>query len=246
MTVMMMSKQWKIIFKSMEEKNHSLASTLVGAMKAKGLTTEKLSERTGVSERFIVFLLEEKLDELPSSAYTHGYILKIAEILDLDGKKIWEGYFRYNELLRSSGGKDRLPENRFALSRLNKKVLLFIAIILIMGGYFLARSFLIFDISREITLYGLGDDTVVTDEPTFVLEGKVNPDFGLTINQNRIYPDTNGNFEEEIKLDPGPNAISISLEGLLGKKEEFVRQIFYEAPEESTSTVIEENQTPSI
>ena len=216
------------------DENHNLSSILIGAMRAKGLTTEKLSQQTGISERFITPLLEEDLNKLPALPYAHGYVLKIAETLDLDGKEIWETYFRDNELLKSSGDKDRLPENRFALSWLNKKVLLLAIIILAVAGYFVIRSFFVFDISREIKIEGLENDIVVVSEPIFTIRGKVNPDLGLTINQSRIYSDTSGIFEETIKLDPGLNTVTIILEGLLGKKEKIIKQILYEPSSENS------------
>ena len=216
------------------DENHNLSSILIGAMRAKGLTTEKLSQQTGISERFITPLLEEDLNKLPALPYAHGYVLKIAETLDLDWKEIWETYFRDNELLKSSGSKDRLPENRFALSWLNKKVLLLAIIILAVASYFFIRSFFIFDISREINIEGLKDDVVVVSESIFKIKGRVNRDFGLTINQSRIYPDTSGSFEETIKLDPGLNTVTIILEGLLGKKEKIIKQILYEPSSENS------------
>ena len=215
------------------DENHNLSSIFIGAMRAKGLTTEKLSQQTGISERFITPLLEEDLNKLPALPYAHGYVLKIAETLDLDGKEIWETYFRDNELLKSSGSKDRLPENRFALSWLNKKVLLLAIIILAVAGYFVIRSFFVFDISREIKIEGLENDIVVVSESVFIIKGRVNPDFGLTINQSRIYPDTSGSFEETIKLDPGLNTVTIILEGLVGKKEKIIKQILYEPSSEN-------------
>lgn len=218
------------------DENHNLSSIFIGAMRAKGLTTEKLSQQTGISERFITPLLEEDLNKLPALPYAHGYVLKIAETLDLDGKEIWETYFRDNELLKSSGSKDRLPENRFALSWLNKKVLLLAIIILAVAGYFVIRSFFIFDISREINIEGLENDIVVVSESVFIIRGRVNPDFGLTINQSRIYSDTSGSFEETIKLDPGLNTVTIILEGLLGKKEKIIKQILYEPSSENSIT----------
>lgn len=231
------------------ETNSNLSSILIGAMRAKSLTTEKLSQQTGISERFITPLLEEDLNKMPALPYAHGYVLKIAEVLDLDGEEIWETYFRDNELLRSSGSKDRLPENRFALSWLNKKVLLLAIIILAVASYFVIRIFFIFDISREIKIEGLGDNVIVVSEPVFIIKGKINPDFGLTIDQSRIYPDTSGSFEEVIKLNPGLNTVTIILEGLLGREEKIIKQILYEPLElenTSTSTIIEEGSAPNI
>ncbi len=105
----------------MENENKNLANLILEALKLKGLNLDKLSQLTGVSERSLALILEERFEKLPSAPYIHGYLLKIAEVLNLDGQKLWQEYLKNNAEIRRSGQEDTLPLNRFAIPKLNKK-----------------------------------------------------------------------------------------------------------------------------
>lgn len=220
---------------------NSFSIVLAEAMRAKGISAEKLARETGISERFLFLMLEEKLDKLPASPYLHGYIIKIADILDMDGEKLWSTYFKNNRYLRSSGGTDRLPKNRFAASRVNKKVLVVFLVILIVAAYFIVRTLAGFDLSRELSLEDFSENIIVSQEETYTLRGNVNPALRLTINDDPIYAGEDGDFEKNIELEPGFNTVILKLEGLLNREDELVKQIYYEnpsAPEPVSTTTL--------
>lgn len=224
----------------------SLSSIIVNALKSKGLTVEKLSVVSGVSERFITLLIEEDFKKLPALPYSHGYIVKISEVLGLDGQELWNRFFKDNEMLKKSGGEDRLPHNRFAVSKINKKLIVAAIVALIIAIYFLFRILISFDVSRELTLIGMEGETILAHEPRFEVRGRVSPDYQLTLNGDQVYPDVNGNFEEVLNLDPGFNTVIFNVKGMLGREGRVVKQIFYEpaGDETETATSTESNQKP--
>lgn len=223
----------------MANNNNNFSSLLISAIKAKGITVEKLAESTGVSERFIVFMLEDKFEELPALPYLHGYIMKIAEALDLDGEEIWDKYFKDNEFLKSSGEKDHLPPNRFAISGINKKMIAITVIILLVIGYFVGRALLSFDIARELSLEGMEKGTIFVGTSTLVLKGLVNPAYQLTVNDEPIYPDNDGRFEKALELKPGFNTLIFKIKGFLGREDKVVKQVYYKTP--SSKLIPEQN-----
>ena len=103
-------------------KRKNLINLILEALKLKGMNLEKLSQLSGVSERSLALLLEEQFDKLPPAPYVHGYLVKIAETLNLDGRELWREYLKNNEEIRRSGKEDILPLNRFAIPKLNKKL----------------------------------------------------------------------------------------------------------------------------
>ena len=90
------------------------------AMTSHSQTASKLADATGVPERFIAAIIEGNFGILPAAPYVRGYIKKIAAVLDLDGEILWERYDRETKP-RQSGGKDHLPENRFAIKTPDKR-----------------------------------------------------------------------------------------------------------------------------
>lgn len=225
----------------MENTQHATFSTLlIEALKAKGLSVEELAEKTGISERFINLLFEERLKELPSLPYLRGYVFRIADELGINGSEFWDTYFKNNELLRSSGHSDRLPENRFALARINKKVVLGVVIVFGIIIYLIVRSLITFDLARALILPDFKDEHIIVNEPSFEVRGTVNPSYQLTVNDELIYPDVDGNFQITLKLQPGFNTVVFEVQGLLGKTTEVVKQLFYEILSEPVATTTRE------
>ncbi len=119
----------------------SISSLIVEGMRNKGLNVEKLSQVTGISERFISFLVEEQFEHLPPMPYVRGYIMKIAAILQIDENHLWEEFKRVYPSMRRSGRKDLIPPNRFAPARFNATLIISILCVLLIALYILFRFF---------------------------------------------------------------------------------------------------------
>lgn len=209
----------------MEPEIRKLSSVLAEAMQAKNMSLEKLANLSNISERFLEPLLTDKHAKLPASPYLRGYILKIAGILNLDGEKIWETYFRENDMLRKSGGKDALPKNRFEKIRIDRKyiiagVLAFLALIYVVWriqAYFSPPPLALPDLT----------DNMIVEESSFTIKGNIDPKNQLSLNGEQIYPDEAGNFEKTVDLQPGFNALSFKIKRFLGNEYTLEKQIFW-------------------
>lgn len=220
----------------MEETGETISSILASAMETRGFSIDDLSEETGIPERFIELLLSEKFNDMPPAPYTHGYIVKISEVLDLDGEEIWKKYLKDKKEIKKSGKFDKLPENRFAVSRLNKKALLIGLAFILLAGYFILRSVFSVSIENKLHVTNLEESPTVATSSAFTVEGNIDSQYQLTINQTPVYPNSSGNFEKEINLQEGLNNVVFNIKGLLGKEGEVVKQIFYR------TTTTESNQ----
>jgi len=210
----------------MEEPTANLSTILVDALRTKNFNLEKLAELTGVSERFLELLIEEKFGRLPSVPYVRGYLMKIAEVLNLNGEKIWAEYLKDNETVHRSGRQDELPRNRFAAKGLDKKTILIIVVAVAIVVYLIFRipDFLG---GPQLTLFNLNENNVVR-EPDFNISGKMNPKDELTINGEIIYPQKDGRFEKVIGLQPNVNIVTFKIKRFLGKEYTITRQIIYQ------------------
>ena len=209
----------------MEQGIKNLSEVLTDGIRIKGITVEKLAQLSGVSERYIASLVEEKYSELPAAPYVRGYLLKIAALLNLDGENIWQEYLKNHDALRRAGERDHLPPNRFTTKNLGKKPILvgFIAIFLV--GFFVSRIAAFYS-GPSLTLANLKENIVV-ESPQFVIEGKIKLSDQLTLNGEEIYPDEKGNFEKTVELGPGFNTLIFKVKKLLGKEHTIIKQIFY-------------------
>lgn len=225
----------------MEVTQPTFSALLIEALHVKDWGVEELAKRTGVSDRFINLLLEERIEDMPSLPYLRGYILKITDVLDLDNEKIWQTYFENNERLRSSGKYDELPKNRFVLSRINKKVVLGVITILIVLLYLFIRVFLAFNLSHALSIPDLEENRVVVYDPSFILRGTIESNYKLILNNEPVYPDIDGAFEQILELQPGFNTFTFEIKGFLGRTDTVVKQLFYEVSE-----VVEPARAPPL
>ncbi len=210
---------------------HGLGALLNSALRAKGINQEKLAQITGISDRFITLLLEERFKELPAAPYMHGYILKIADALSLEGEEVWNNYFKNHPLLRRSGEQDIIPQNRFLRSSLRWYIAGSI-IILILGYIFFRLPY--FTQEPLLSLRPIETTAVVTN-PSFILKGTISPHDQLTVNGEVVYSDEKGDFEKQVTLEPGLNTFTFHVEKKFGKSRETIYQISYR-PASSTST----------
>lgn len=227
----------------MEHEPKNVSTAIAMALKAKGISPEKLAQVTGISENFIGYFLREEYDKLPAAPYVHGYLMEIADVLGLDGKKLWEEFTRENGAVRRSGGGDTLPRNRFAVKRFGKAVIVYAilaGILLVYGG---ARILL--SGRPNLELFGL-EDGMVVDDAELSFGGTINPRDRLTLNGEAVYVGKDGVFSKSVTLEPGFNTFVFTVTNIFGKEFTVTRQVFYREEAENvltdkaTSTIIEE------
>jgi lambda repressor-like predicted transcriptional regulator len=231
-------------YKNMEYEEKNLSTIIATAMKTKGINVEKLAQLTGISDRFIESIVEEDFKKLPSSPYVHGYILKIAEALNLNGEELWEEYFKKNNEIKRAGSQDELPGNRFVMKHMNKHMVLgmVVAIIVIVFIFWRIQSHVG---EPSLSLVDFKDEMIV-EQNTFDLRGKIDPRDQLIFNEEVLYPDTDGNFEKKISLEPGFNTLTFKIKKFLGKEYIIKKQIFLKVATSSEEKTKNTNPTSQL
>jgi len=213
----------------MEIETKNLSTLLIETLRTKNLTVEKLGIMTGISERFLNLLIEENFKKLPAAPYVHGYILKIAEVLNLDGEKLWQEYLKDHNSINRSGENDKMPQNRFITKNLNKKTLIIIIIITLILIYLIIRLPLILG-KPPLALANFANETIVTEEK-YQITGEINPSDKLTINNEIVFTDEHGKFQKTFKLHPGFNTFEFKVKNILGRETALIKQVFYKPQE---------------
>jgi hypothetical protein len=215
------------------EPHRSISELLQETLRTKSISVEKLSLLTGISDRFIANLLDGERKRLPAAPYLHGYILKIAEVIGVDGESLWKEYQRETQGIRRSGKDDVLPQNRFETSRLSKRAIGIAAAVLIVIVYLAIRLPSILG-TPALTITAPVDMQVVTTS-TLSISGTMDPADELTINGSPVYPEKNGAFVRNVTLEPGFTNFEFRATRFLGRENVISRQVFYRV---TTSTII--------
>lgn len=206
---------------------HPLNEILRETMASKGLTIQRLHQATEVPERYLSMLLEGQYDKMPALPYVRGYIFKIAEVLELEGKDLWNQYkAEASSFLKSSGKDDRLPHNRFAISGIKLKWAGAVLAVVGIGIYLAINAN---NILGQPKLYILqpAQDVFVTNNNEIVLVGVTEPENKILINGEEIFVGKNGEFSQTYTLEEGLNTFKISAKKILGREKQVIRQVIY-------------------
>lgn len=203
------------------EEIKSVSAAISEAMKMKSMSADKLSQVTGVSDRFIALLLDEKHEKLPSAPYVRGYLSRIGNALNLSGDQLWADYTKQNIVTRS-GKNDTFATNKFEIKYPSAPVLA--------GGATIIIAIIIFAFRAPAFIgtptLSLDNFSDTASTSTLDIKGKIDPKNQLTVNDEVVYPDEQGIFEKKVTLMPGFNTFRFKVKGILGKEFETTKQVY--------------------
>ena len=195
------------------------------ALEIRGLNIEKLAELTDIPKMYLTALYDADFKKLPATPYVRGYLMKIAEILKIDGEMLWQTF--KNENITTSGANDKLPSNRFLIKPLKKRVFTFGFFAILVVIYLAWQGSNLLG-SPKIEITNPAFPTIIVNEQNLTLSGETDKQNKLTINNEEIFINDDNKFEKEIFLQPGVNTIEFKIKKLLGKEVKVMRQIIYQ------------------
>jgi cytoskeletal protein RodZ len=214
----------------LNDQSKNLSELITETLELRNLDVKKLSELTDIPVHYLTALTNGELSKLPAIPYIRGYLIKIAETLRIDADVLLRVYKREISLrpLKTSGPEDKLPSNRYALKPLHKKTAIIAGIILVMIIAYSIWQIDDFLGTPQIEIISPAADSLIVNNPSIKLLGRVNPRDKLTINNEEILAGESGQFEKEIPLQPGINTIEFKVKRFLGKEVEIIRQVIYQ------------------
>lgn len=201
-----------------------LGETLSQARKKKNITIEQAEEETKIRARYLRALESRSYDLLPGNIYGLGFLTKYADFLGLD-KKSLVLQFRLEK-------KEGIHEVSFTREKhikepwfsITPKLLIISGVVLVIGlifGY-IVYSVRAFALPPNLEISSPSIEQVVKEDKTEIV-GKTDEGVILSINDQTVVLDSNGNFSEEVKLNQGLNTFELKAENRL--KKQTVKQI---------------------
>lgn len=208
------------------ETQSSLHEVLKDRLAAKGWNAEHLAKLSGLPESVINALLSGEAKRMPAAPYLQGYLNRIAPLLDLEARALFEAY-RDEGAFKSAGPKDELPKNRYALGTgRRERALILGAAVLVILAYLGWRGV---NLLRQPTLIMLypAEETVIVAAPTIIVEGVADARDIVRVGGEEAPVAQDGRFRKEYALDPGVNIIEVISTRFLGKEARATRQVIY-------------------
>jgi lambda repressor-like predicted transcriptional regulator len=222
------------------EHEEMLFEEFLGArMREKGVSLKRLSEATGIAPGHLENMLHGNFDDMPSTPYFHGYVMRVAKVLDFDGAEWWEKLKR-DGVIAKSGEFDTLPKNRF-IKQSPQKFIWAGAILIIILIYLAFQAPRVFG-KPSLTILSPTQNPYTSFASTLTISGKVANADALYLSSGNatsgdeiaIAPD--GSWQKTVLLQNGPNPFRVSAKKFLGGETDVLVQILYESPTNGTSS----------
>jgi len=195
--------------------SYTLGEQLKNIRSTGRITLSEVSRETKIPVKYLEMIEEGKYEKLPPDVYVKGFLRGYAEFLGADPKKMINLYQRERDIKSNLNGDDKKSAPvkiskpvRFVVTP--RIVIASVVVLIVIGGFFY--------IYRQIGRFAAVPRLVVT-EPTdgenvegnsIEIAGFTDKDAKLTINEQPIVVNDNGEFKENVLLQKGINAITIS------------------------------------
>lgn len=174
----------------------------------------EVARETKIPVKYIEMIEEGKYDLLPPDVYVKGFLKAYADFLGVDSRKIINLYQREKDIKSNlSGGEKKMPPKKKNMNRfvVTPRAIIAVSVAVVVFGGF---SYLYGQIGRFAAVPRLvitspaGDENIPGN--SISVSGFTDGDAKLTINDQPILVSDKGEFKEDILLQSGVNAITVS------------------------------------
>ena len=179
------------------------------------VTLHEVSRETKIPVKYLEMIEEGKYELLPPDVYVRGFLKSYAELLGVDPKKIIKLYQRERDIKSNlDGGEKKKPvqkKSRIAHFVVTPRIVVISLVTLaIIGGFlYLYRQIGRFAaVPRLVVVEPAGNENIEGNSVS--ISGFTDADAKLSINEQPVMVNDKGEFKEDILLQSGMNAITIS------------------------------------
>lgn len=211
----------------------SVGEKLRHARLKKKMTILEAESKTLIRAKYIKAFEESKFYELPLPIYTYGFLQTYAQYLGLGSKKVLEQFKEEYGLANMASVKNFSPESKLKQSSM-------IITPKILWGFLLgALSIAVIGYIATQVMGFASAPILIVDTPTQQSEvvgdnlnvsGTTDSGATVTIGQQKVLVDEQGQFNESVRVDAGVNTISIKSTGRSGRSRTIVRTVTVKEP----------------
>lgn len=195
----------------------------------KQISLSQLEQRTKINKAYLQAIEECRFSDLPvSNLYKKNFVKKYVQALGVDSKCLVEQFV--NEELTYSAQKETAPDLKYKKSYFSNipNTLRFSLFSVVVVSLLLFLGFHIKNVLTPPNLLVLSPENGYISNNNLVdVNGKTDPEIQITINDELVKNDENGNFNQSINLLPGINTFVIEAKNKHGKTTEEVRNVIY-------------------
>ena len=178
------------------------------------ISLAEVSKATKIQAKYLEYLENGDYHKLPADVYVRGFVRSYARFLNLDEETFLKLYDRERNIqanLRPEKKETRWkqPLSGFSLVITPRSIIFFCIILVLSGAFFyLYREFRTFAAVPRLVIYEPAPNTVV-ERSEVTVKGQTEKDARLSINNQPVFVGSEGEFTENLVLQPGINTITL-------------------------------------
>lgn len=208
----------------------TVGDLLKNARQKRDLTLDQIAAYTKISKKYLIAIEDNDFHQLPSAAFSKGFLKTYADIVGLDPKTILAIFRR--DFDQDNQGKiiprSLLNPVKPAPAGLTPHRLSLILIIigsLLIAGFFLIQI-INFSSKPQLTLNEPAEKAILVSP--IVVRGQTSPQAVVTVNNKNVIVSPTGDFTTQINLTPGEHTLIISAENRNNQKTIIERSVYIE------------------
>lgn len=197
----------------------TVGEILSAARQKQKITLDQAEKATKIRQKFLIALERNEFHKLPPGIFTRGFVRNYATYLGLSPNEILAFYRRQvNEEKNLLTHKSPLkPLNAPKIPTFFSPINVGIGILLLLFVTYLLYSYIRFASSPALIIHSPAQNSITSNEQIEII-GKTDPDATVTINNQPINTDENGNFSVKVNLTDGFNNFTITATNKFGRQ----------------------------
>lgn len=189
------------------------------------LSLEEVSRGTKIKEQFLAAIERGEYNRLPSPAYAKGFVINYAAYLGLPRTEVMALFRReFDEKRAYKVLPDSLTKQSFPSRHIKiQESLLVIGLLVILFIGFLLFQYRAAFISPPLRITSPQASAQVGQDVT--VSGKTDREASVTVNNEAVSLNSNGEFTKRLNLFPGKTTIIISAKNRFGKETVETREV---------------------
>jgi hypothetical protein len=223
-----MSNPEQPLFKTKEVRIDTLGSYLLQIRDKLNFDIKTVSILTQIKPTYLESLEKGDWDALPSDVYIRGFIKSLARVYNLEEKVLIEQYEKEHGFTPKARPK---TQNKRQFNFTPKTIIVLVSLFLglLLVGYVASQIRSILAPPR-LELTEPGEDITIQGN-TLVISGRAEIGADVTINEQIVLADKNGQFTESLILSPGVNTIEVKARNKFNRESTVSRRVNAETPE---------------
>lgn len=208
-----------------------LGEQLRGIREANEISIDDLSRKIKIKKEYLESLERGEYLKLPGDVFVRNFVLTYVNFFNVNQKTVLALYEEEKKTF-SRAQKERVVKRSFIEAAHRKKSLnvsriaRYLAVVVVIGALLTYLGWGLYNIIEPPTLEVTNPATdLVTEDRYIEIIGQTIPEARVTINEQLITIDSEGNFNESISLQPGLNEIIIVAKKERSRKAEIIREV---------------------